>query len=279
MSLSIYRNKVKRLNNDLSRIAKQIKTNADKQAETVNKTQKEIKKFGQAKTESRFKTIERNIKREEEKSTKLTKESSQLLKKKAKIMKDLAAAELKLSELEIKDKTKKINDMNDDYDKSIGKLEASLTKEINKVNQQKFADKAVDVFVSHASSDKEDFVDSLVTNMKDSGINVWYDSESIGWGESIRRGIDNGIQNARFCMVIISKDFMERYWTQYELDSIFQKDATENNNILLPVWHDITKEEIAAKSHHLTGRKALNSSEDSIEDITFMLLKLLNKFE
>lgn len=79
MSLSIYRNKIKRLNNDLSRIAKQIKTNADKQAQTVNNTQKEIKKFGQAKTESRIKTIERNIKREEEKDKKLTKESSQLL--------------------------------------------------------------------------------------------------------------------------------------------------------------------------------------------------------
>lgn len=279
MSLSLYSNKVKRLESDLRKNAKDIKINSDKQADTINKMQREIKKLGQAKTDSRIRQIERNISREEEKNKKLVKESSQLLNKKAKIMKDLGSAKFKLSELEMKDRNKKINDMNASYDKSIDKLEASLAKEINEVNQQKFIDKAVDVFVSHSSSDKEDFVDNLVAYMKDSGINVWYDSDSIGWGESIRKGIDNGIKNARFCMVIISKDFMERYWTQYELDSIFQKDATESNNILLPVWHEIAIEDIAEKSHHLTGRKALISSEDSIEDITDMLLKLLNRVE
>lgn len=57
---------------------------------------------------------------------------------------------------------------------------------------------------------------------------------------------------------------MERYCGQYELDSIFQRGTIESNNILLRIWHTITKDGITEKHHHLIERKVLISSEDSI---------------
>lgn len=41
-----------------------------------------------------------------------------------------------------------------------------------------------DVFISHASEDKTDFVNPLVEKLQDAGINVWYDTLEMQWGKS-----------------------------------------------------------------------------------------------
>ena len=64
-----------------------------------------------------------------------------------------------------------------------------------------------DVFVCHASEDKDGFVRPLAAALRNIGVSVWYDEFSLGVGDSISREIDRGITGARFGIVVISRAF------------------------------------------------------------------------
>ncbi len=131
-----------------------------------------------------------------------------------------------------------------------------------------------DVFISHASEDKEDFVDDLYQELNSRGVKVWYDTMSIQWGDSLRSKIDEGLRKSRFGIVILSNDYIRKGWTQYELDGLFQREMTGGKTIL-PIWHKITKDEVQAFSLTLAGRKALSTAMLSAEEIAEELIRLL----
>ena len=84
--------------------------------------------------------------------------------------------------------------------------------------------KMYDVFVSHASEDKKDFVQPLVEALQDAGIRVWYDALEMEWGKSLRAQIDNGIKRSKYCILVLSKHFFAKKWTNRELDGILAKE-------------------------------------------------------
>ena len=65
-----------------------------------------------------------------------------------------------------------------------------------------------DVFISHASEDKADFVDAFVAALEARGLKVWYDKLSLVWGGSVRQQIDSGLANSRFGVVVLSPAFV-----------------------------------------------------------------------
>ena len=133
-----------------------------------------------------------------------------------------------------------------------------------------------DVFVSHASEDKEGFVDEFIHILQDKyGISVWYDSINIGWGESLRAKIDEGLKRSKFGIVVLSKYYIDKGWTQYELDGLFQREMT-GGKIILPIWHKITKDEVMKFSPTLAGRKALNTAMFTTDEIAQELKKILD---
>ena len=52
--------------------------------------------------------------------------------------------------------------------------------------------KQYDVFLSHATNDKIDYVDELYTSFKKLGINIFYDTDSISWGDKWKDAILDG---------------------------------------------------------------------------------------
>jgi hypothetical protein len=80
-----------------------------------------------------------------------------------------------------------------------------------------------DVFISHASEDKDEIARPLAEALDLRGITVWYDELSIEWGRSIRRAIDAGIAGTRFGLVVLSRHFIQKQWTQAELDGLFNR--------------------------------------------------------
>ena len=79
--------------------------------------------------------------------------------------------------------------------------------------------------------------------MKGKGVNVWYDEFELKIGDSLRRKIDQGLSKSKFGIVVISRSFIKKGWTNYELDGLMTK-AISGQQILLPIWHDITKQEV-----------------------------------
>jgi TIR domain len=74
-----------------------------------------------------------------------------------------------------------------------------------------------DIFMSHASKDKP-YVEPLVDELVKAGVTVWYDKHVLGWGDPLRPGINKGLINSRYAIVVLSKAFLaERKWTEHEL--------------------------------------------------------------
>lgn len=138
-------------------------------------------------------------------------------------------------------------------------------------------DKVFDVFISHAWEDKEDFVDEFAEKAKAAGLNVWYDKFAMQWGDSLRQKIDAGLAGSYFGVAVLSPKFFAKDWPNYELDGLMEK-ATTGNGRLLPIWHQLTKDDVAKRSPSLAGRLALNTGLMSTSEIVAELVKLRDQY-
>ena len=136
------------------------------------------------------------------------------------------------------------------------------------------ADPEYDVFISHASEDKDEIVRPLANTLVEKGVKVWYDEFEMKIGDSLRRKIDKGLANSRFGIVVIYKDFIKKGWTNYELDGIITK-AVSGEQIILPIWHNITKKEVIDFSPSLADKLARNTAINTIEEISSEIADLI----
>lgn len=132
-----------------------------------------------------------------------------------------------------------------------------------------------DVFVSHASEDK-DFVDPFVNALNEKGLSVWYDSTIMQVGMSLRRAIDKGLVNSRFGIVMLSQHFFKKEWPQKELDALFSKE-TEGTEVILPLWHNISKDQVQAHSRLLADKIALSTAQYTIAELADKIAVVVNE--
>ena len=115
-----------------------------------------------------------------------------------------------------------------------------------------------DVFICHASEDKKGLVRGLAEGLKHAGLRVWYDEFSLSIGDSLRRSIDKGLAKSNYGIVVLSPSFFKKEWPQKELDALVGKEA-DGKKVILPSWHRIGRNEVAARSPLLADRVALRS--------------------
>ena len=120
--------------------------------------------------------------------------------------------------------------------------------------------KRYDLFISHASEDKNDVVIPLVNYLNKFGAKVWFDRQCLNLGDNLRRKIDEGLQESRFAVIILSHNFFRKEWPLKELDSLFAKEDM-NEKVILPVLHDITYEQIKKYSPLLAGKLMVSTRE------------------
>ena len=131
-----------------------------------------------------------------------------------------------------------------------------------------------DVFISHASEDKDTVVRPLANALLQRGLKVWYDEFELKIGDSLRCKIDKGLANSRFGIVVLSRSFIRKGWTNYELDGIISK-AVSGEQVMLPIWHEITKKEIVDYSPSLADKVARNTSSYTIEEIADEIAEMI----
>lgn len=150
----------------------------------------------------------------------------------------------------------------------------SLAQEENLYVDNSDANKEYDVFISHASEDKDSIVRPLAFVLRNKGVKVWYDEFELKIGDSLRRKIDQGLSKSRFGIVVVSKSFIKKGWTNYELDGLMTR-AVSGQQMLLPIWHDITKQEVVDYSPSLADKVARNTSQETIEEIADEIAELI----
>ncbi len=123
-----------------------------------------------------------------------------------------------------------------------------------------------DVFVSHAAEDNDAVVRPLCNALQQLGLSVWYDEFELQIGDSLRRKIDAGISQSRFGIVVLSTAFFAKSWPQYELDGLVTMEVS-GKQVLLPLWHGVSKDEVMKYSPSLSDKVALRTSDYTIAEI------------
>lgn len=278
MSVEHYQRTVNTLDREIAELEKKKSAAEKKAAEGEKKAASvSISKNASASTiKSKLKQIEKY----RADAVKASTESASLAKKiadKRKKRND-AAIHLQKEEQRVQKKQDRATkQMQQSYERRIEELQSRIiptvtaTSEMEEENVPEY-----DVFVSHAWEDKEDFVDDFVDALRNLGIKVWYDTTQIKWGDSMRERIDDGLRKSRFGVAILSPNYIaeNKYWTKAELDGLFQLESV-NGKTLLPIWHNLTKQQVMNYSPIIANKKAMTTALMTAQEIAEELLNLI----
>ena len=75
-------------------------------------------------------------------------------------------------------------------------------------------------------------------------------------------------------MVVLSKAFLSKRWTEYEYRSLMTREI-DGERVILPLWYDVTKEDVKTFSLYLADIMALPISKDNFGRIVPAILKVV----
>jgi len=278
MSVEQYQRTVNSLDKEIADLEKKRAT-AEKKAAEANKKAASVsisKNASVATIKSKLRQIE-NYKAD---AVKASSESASLTKQiadKRKKRND-AAVHLQKEEQKVQKKQDRATkQMQQSYERRIEELQTFIIPSApvsSKTEEEQLPE--YDVFVSHAWEDKEDFVDEFVETLTALDIKVWYDKRQIKWGDSMRERIDDGLKKSRFGVAVLSPNYIaeNKYWTKAELDGLFQLESV-NGKTLLPIWHNLTKQQVMNYSPIIANKKAMTTASMTAQEIAEELLKLI----
>lgn len=129
--------------------------------------------------------------------------------------------------------------------------------------------KMYDVFISHANKDKEQYVDELKESLEKLCINIFYDKDTLEWGDKWKDRIIEGVEKAEFAIIVISDNFFDREWTEKELNDFLARQNASGQKIILPILHNITVQQLQKKYPAVADIQAIDSSKYSCDEIAF----------
>jgi TIR domain len=130
-----------------------------------------------------------------------------------------------------------------------------------------------DVFISHASEDKDAVARPLADLLSGCGLSIWLDEQELRLGDRLRDKIDEGLAESRFGVVVLSRSFFAKDWPKRELDGLFARETT-HNKVILPIWHEVDQEFISRYSPLVAGRIAA-STERGIGTVASEILNVV----
>lgn len=131
-----------------------------------------------------------------------------------------------------------------------------------------------DLFISHASEDKDVFVRPLAAALRERNVDVWIDETELKLGDSLRRTIDRGLAGSKYGVVVLSPSFFSKSWPQYELDGLVAREVG-GQKVILPIWLGVSREDVVGFSPTLADRLAANASKKSIDEIADQVVSVL----
>lgn len=130
-----------------------------------------------------------------------------------------------------------------------------------------------DVFICHASEDKDDFVRPLANALRNRNIEVWYDEFTLKWGDGLRQSIDKGLSSSLYGIIVLSESFFRKEWPQRELDGLSALEMDGKKRIL-PIWHDIDVVGVRNASPTLANLVSMSST-DGVDVVAEKFVALL----
>lgn len=131
-------------------------------------------------------------------------------------------------------------------------------------------------FISHDSRDKLEIAEPLAVHLTKLMCPLWYDEFSLKVGDSLRDSIENGLKECHKCVFIITQNFLSNGgWSKREYDSVFTREIMEKRNVIIPIWYNVTPQDVYSYSPILADRVAVDWSL-GIEKVANKILLAIN---
>jgi hypothetical protein len=113
-------------------------------------------------------------------------------------------------------------------------------------------------FISHDFRDKDAVAGPIAMGLSNLLCPVWYDEYSLKVGDRLRESIERGIRECEKSVIVLSHNFLNNPgWSKVEFNSIFTREIIETKDVVLPVWVDVTKEQVFEYCPSLVDRLAV----------------------
>jgi len=89
-----------------------------------------------------------------------------------------------------------------------------------------------DVFISHASEDKETAVRPIYNSLKSIGVSAFLDEVDMEWGDSLTEKINNALGQAKFVLAVLSDNSVGKKWPQKEINAALARELSGKQKIL-----------------------------------------------
>lgn len=134
-----------------------------------------------------------------------------------------------------------------------------------------------DLFLCHAWDDRKGFANDLHKALVEKGVSIWFSEADLKLGTNMLREIDKGLAKSKAGIVLVTPAFLKRIQkegvAEKELSALLAKD------LLLPIVHNTTFEELRNVSPLLGSRSGLDTKEDSMDEITSKIAELFAAVE
>ncbi|XP_050255293.1 TMV resistance protein N-like [Quercus robur] len=121
-----------------------------------------------------------------------------------------------------------------------------------------------DVFLSFRGEDtRKTFTDHLYTGLKQKGISVFRDDEKLKQGTFITPELLKAVEESRFAVVILSRDYASSKWCLIELTKIVEC-MEMTGLVVLPVFYYVDPSDV--RNHRGTFGEAFSKHEESFKD-------------
>jgi TIR domain len=128
-----------------------------------------------------------------------------------------------------------------------------------------------DVFVSHASEDADPFADTLVAELHQRRLRVWYDGERIGHGTAMIDKINDGLRSSRCGVIVASPHYFEKTYTKPELSALLNASMRDEARKVLPVLYQMSQDELFAVHPLLANHINIEAAKHDPSDIARMV--------
>lgn len=133
-------------------------------------------------------------------------------------------------------------------------------------------DKDFDVFIAHASEDKDEVSRPLAKALRAYGLKVWFDEFELVIGDSISGKISKGLARSRAGIIVFSPAFFEKAWPQFEVNGMINR-MIVSEYIILPVWHNVSEDTVSKYNPSLADIWAGKTSDEDVESIARQMVE------
>lgn len=131
-----------------------------------------------------------------------------------------------------------------------------------------------DLFLCHAWDDRRGTAKELHDALEEIGVTVWFSEKNVVLGTPLMREIDRGLAKSRAGLVLVTPAFVKRLKAAGVADK--ELSALLARDLLVPVVHEITYEELRDESPLLASRSGLDTAEDTMEQIALKISELVS---